>query len=283
MFDTLLKGKFFLKASKCLFAQRQLEYLGHIVSHQGVEPEPSKIRAMVEWPIPSTIKALRGFLGLTGFYRKFIQGYASIAAPLTALLRKDSFVWNIDAQSAFEKLKEAMTKAPVLALPDFLKPFTLETDASGTAMGAVLMQNHHPIAFFSKPFCPRLLCASTYVRELHAITTAVQKWRQYLLGHPFVILTDHKSLKELMSQVIQTPEQQVYLSKLLGYDYTIQYKVGKSNLVADALSRLPEHKEGQYLVLSMPNFTFLEQLRQSLHDSTVFKDLFDQVQQEPTS
>ena len=132
-----------------------------------------------------------------------------------------------------------MTQAPVLALPDFSLPFTLETDASGIAMGVVLMQRGHPLAYFSKLFCPRLQHASTYIRELHAITTAVRKWRQYLLGHPFIILTDHKSLRELMNQVIQTPEQQVYLSKLIGYDYSIQYKPGKKNLVADALSRLP--------------------------------------------
>ncbi|PNY04986.1 hypothetical protein L195_g001420, partial [Trifolium pratense] len=133
-----------------------------------------------------------------------------------------------------------MTQAPTLALPDFSKPFILETDASGLAMGAVLMQASHPIAFFSKPFCPRLRRSSTYIRELHAITTAVKKWRQYLLGHPFVIYTDHQSLKELITQAVQTPEQQVYLAKLMGYDYSIQYKSGKTNVVADALSRLPE-------------------------------------------
>jgi hypothetical protein len=185
VFTTLLKGGYFLKQSKCLLAQHQLEYLGHVVSASGVCPEPSKIQAMVDWPLPTNITALRGFLGLTGFYRKFIQGYASIAAPLNSLLRKDSFVWNPEATIAFNALKLAMTTAPTLALPNFTKPFVLETDASGVAMGAVLMQDSHPIAFFSKPFCPRLQKASTYVRELHAITTAVKKWRQYLLGHKF--------------------------------------------------------------------------------------------------
>lgn len=256
VFHTLLEGRFFLKGSKCLFAQRQLEYLGHIVSAKGVEPEPSKIKAMIDWPVPTCIKSLRGFLGLTGFYRKFIKGYATIASPLTTLLRKDCFKWGPEAQEAFKTLKRAMTAAPVLALPDFSLPFILEKDASGLAMGAVLMQRNHPIAFFSKPLCPR--------RELHDITTAVRKWRQYLLGHSFVILTDHKSLKDLMSQVVQTPEQQAYLSKLLGYDYSIQYKSGKTNLVADALSRIPGDEEAQCFVLSMPHFSFLDQLRQTL-------------------
>lgn len=123
--------------------------------------------------------------------------------------------------------------------------------------------------------------ASTYVRELHAITTAVSKWRQYLLGHPFVILTDHKILKELVSQVIQTPEQQVYLSKLLGYDYNIQYKSGKSNLVADALSRLPV--AATYYVLSILNFSFLEQLQHSLHNSSDFTALKTAILADPSS
>lgn len=114
---------------------------------------------MVDWPIPTTIQSL----GLTGFYHKFIKQYASIAAPLTTLLQKDNFHWNDDASAAFIRLKEAMTQAPVLALPDFTTPFTVETDASGLAMGAVLAQHGHPLAFFSKVFCPRLQRSSTYV------------------------------------------------------------------------------------------------------------------------
>lgn len=146
--------------------------------------------------------------------------------PLTDLLWRGNFNWTSQAQEAFSTLKRAMMEAPVLALPDFSLPFTLKTDASGVAIGAVLMQKGHHIPFFNKHFCPRLLRASTYIREMHAITSTVKKWRQYLLGHQFVILMDHKSLKELMSQSIQTPKQQVYLSKLLGYHYTIQYRAG---------------------------------------------------------
>jgi hypothetical protein len=282
VFTKLLQGQFYLKQTKCLFAQRQLEYLGHVVSTAGVHPEPSKIQAMLDWPPPSTIKALRGFLGLTGFYRKFIKGYASIALPLTAFLRKDAFKWPPEAQQAFDQLKLAMTQAPTLALSDFSIPFDIETDASGSAMGAVLMQNSHPIAFFSQPFCPTLQRSSTYVRELHAITSAVKKWRQYLLGHRFTIFTDHKSLKELLSQVIQTPEQHKYLSKLLGYDYSIQYKAGKNNVVADALSRT---KEGPctHLSFSIPHFIFLDHLHQYLLNSPSFTKLLSQIQTNPSS
>lgn len=119
-----------------------------------------------------------------------------------------------------------MTEAPILAFPNFVLPFFIETNASSHAMGVVLHQQGHPIAFFNKPFCPRLQQASTYVRELHAIVAAVRKWRHYLMGHKFTIYTNHRSLRELMSQVVQTPEQQFYLAKLLGFDYDIQYKAG---------------------------------------------------------
>ncbi|MCH98706.1 hypothetical protein A2U01_0019712, partial [Trifolium medium] len=269
-FQILTEGQFFLKQSKCLFAQRQIEYLGHVVSSQGVEPVTAKIIAIQQWPTPKNIKALRGFLGLAGFYRRFIQGYASIAAPLTQLLKKDQFGWSPAAQLAFDALKRALSQAPVLVLPNFDLPFTVETDASGVGMGAVLSQQNHPIAYFSKPFCPKLLRASTYVRELHAITAAVKKLRQYLLGHPFIILTDHRSLKELMTQVIQTPEQQVYLSRLIGYDYTIQYRSGLSNVVADALSRVPEPNTTDFLMLYVPSFSFLKSLKRELSQHPEF-------------
>lgn len=158
---TLQQADFRLKASKCIFGQRRIEYLGHFVSRRGVEPDSSKIQAMLHWPPPTTTKALCGFLGLTGFYCRFVKNYAQIAAPLTHLLKKDQFVWTPETQQAFEALKSTMTTTPVLALPDFNIPFTVETDASGSGMGAVLMQRGHPLAFFSKQFCPKLLRSST--------------------------------------------------------------------------------------------------------------------------
>lgn len=205
VFSILEAHHLHLKPSKCSFGQSQIGYLGHVVCNGTVAPDPSKIQGVLDWPAPKTVKGLRGFLGLAGFYRRFVQNYAHIAHPLTDLLKKNAFEWSVLARQAFVALKQALATAPVLSLPDFEQPFIVQTDASGLAMGAVLLQGDHPIAYFSKMFCPRLSKASTYIRELHAITCAVKCWRQYLLGHYFVIQTDHRSLKELLTQVIQTP------------------------------------------------------------------------------
>ena len=192
----LQEHQFYVKLSKCLFCQEAI-YLGHIVTAGGVQADSKKITTMVEWPLLQTVKQLRGFLGLTGYYRRFIRGYASIAAPLTDLLCKEAFHWSPAASDAFMTLKNAMVAAPVLHLPDFELEFVIETDASNIGIGAVLMQQGHPISYFSQKLGLRLRVASTYIKELHAIVAAVQKWRQYLLGRFFIIRADHKSIKEL--------------------------------------------------------------------------------------
>lgn len=134
------------KKSKCRFAYTEIDYLRHLISAHGVRADPGKIVSMLEWPIPKNLKALRGFLGLTGYYRKFIQGYGQIAAPLTQLLKKNSFSWTEETTQAFLKLKEAVTNPPVLPLPDFTKTFLIECDAYGVGVGAVLMQQGRPLA-----------------------------------------------------------------------------------------------------------------------------------------
>jgi hypothetical protein len=235
--DLLWQNQLLAKMSNCRFGCPEIEYLGHIVSAQGVCADPGKIQAMVDWPLPKTLKALRGFLGLTGYYRKFIKGYGSIAAPLTAMLRKNSFSWTEPTEAAFQALKEAITHAPVLALLDFTQPFLIECDASGSGIGAVLMQGSRSIAFFSKALKGKALHMSTYEKELFALVSAIQKWRPYLLGQSFVVKTDQQSLKILLQQKVGTPFQQKWISKLLGYDFVVEYKKGVENRVANALSR----------------------------------------------
>ncbi|XP_074300348.1 putative mitochondrial protein AtMg00860 [Silene latifolia] len=210
--------------SKCVFGVLEAEYLGHVISAKGVETDPAKIKAMVNWPQPGNVKELRGFLGLTGYYRKFIQGYGIISKPLTNLLKKNGYKWGTTATAVFLQLKEAMTIAPVLALPTFSVEFVVETDASDKGMGAVLTQNGHPIAYISKASSPRTQASSTYEKELLAVIFAIKKWRPYLSGRHFKIKTDHFSLKYLLEQKITTTFQIKCLPKLLGLDYEIIYR-----------------------------------------------------------
>lgn len=208
---------------KCHFAQLSMEYLGHLISKEGVSMDPNKIKSVVQWPTPKNVKGVRGFLGITGYYRKFIQHYGKIARPLTELTKKEGFNWNSKAQEAFETLKEMMVTAPVLALPDFTKEFFIECDASGQGIGAILMQQGRPIAYFSKALGERNLSKSAYEKELMVVALAIQHWRPYLSGRHFTVCTDQKSLKQLLHHKISTMDQQNWATKLLGYRFDILY------------------------------------------------------------
>ncbi|GJU42159.1 ty3-gypsy retrotransposon protein [Tanacetum coccineum] len=182
--------------------------LGHIISNRGVEVDPKKVLAVSEWPIPMS-----------------------------------QHQWGGPEDVAFSALKDRLTHAPILCLPNFEDTFVIEANASGVGIGAVLLQNGRPLGYFSRKLGPRMRVAATYQKELFAIVEAVYKWHQYLVGRRFTIRTDHRSIKELMQQVIQTPLQQKYVRKLMGFDFDIEYKMGASNLVADALSRVFEEND----------------------------------------
>lgn len=169
----------YAKMSKCKFAMEEVDYLGHVIFGCGVSRLTLKIVSMKEWPIPTSLKALRGFLGLTGYYRKFIRIYGTIAAPLTVLLKKNSFNWTAEASRASQQLKNAITAPPVLKLPDFSKSFTIECDASRVGLRVLLIQEGQPIAFYSKALKGNTLLLSSYEKELLALVSAVSKWRPY--------------------------------------------------------------------------------------------------------
>jgi len=198
IFETLVRHKLFAKQSKCKFANSEIEYLGHIISGQGVHANPSKVESMIKWPKPNTLKSLRGFLGLIGYYRRFIRVYGVIAGPLTKLLKNGAFKWDSEVDQAFEQIIEAISTPLVLALPDFNQIFIAECDASGIGLGVVLMQRGKPISYFSKSLKGRELSLSTYKKEFLALVTTVQKWRPYLLGQAFKVKIDQQSFKYLL-------------------------------------------------------------------------------------
>jgi len=166
VFQWLSKDQWKLKLSKCKFAQRSISYLGHIVSAQGVSTDPAKVHAVTSWPPPTSVKELHSFLGLAGYYRKFVRNFGIISRLLTNLLKKNTlFVWTSEHNRAFNTLKTALSTAPVLAIPDFSIPFAIETDACISGVGAVLTQQGHPLAFISKALGPRNMGLSVCLRE----------------------------------------------------------------------------------------------------------------------
>ncbi|XP_078429554.1 uncharacterized protein LOC144701690 [Wolffia australiana] len=174
VFELLSRNHLHINPKKCMFGCDRIDFLGHGISAEGVSTDPTKIEAIQQWSRPATVKELRGFLGLTGYYRQFVSKYEAIAQPLTALLKKNSFVWTDEAEDSFRKLKQALSETPVRRLPNFSKPFSIETDASETAVGAVLLKENHPIAYFSKAFNCRTRFKSAYEQELMAVVWAIQ-------------------------------------------------------------------------------------------------------------
>ncbi|MCQ7691340.1 Ty3/Gypsy family RNase HI domain-containing protein [Salmonella enterica] len=243
--------------------------------------DPFKIEAMQNWPTPRNIKLLHGFLGLTGYYRKFVKNYGKISAPLTSLLEKDVFQWSDRASATFDKLKAAMTTTPVLALPDFNIPFIIEADTSGVRIGAILMQDGQPLTYTSKALSPSHQNMSTYDKEMLAIVHAATRWRPYLIGRRFQIKTDHKSLKYFLEQKISSLEQQKWVTKLLRFDYEITYKKGKENVLADALLRLPE--QAKVSAISLPTTGLLEDIREEWKKDPEISNIIKKLEEDPSA
>jgi hypothetical protein len=235
--DVLQSHRLHVKQSKCSFATETVSYLGHVISADGVAMDRTKVDAMYSWSVPASTRALRGFLGLTGYYRRFIKDFGAVAAPLTQLLKKNAFLWSDAATTAFEAMKKALTEAPVLHLPDFSQEFVVDCDASGSGFGAILHQRGGPIAYFSRQFAPRHLNLAAYERKLIGLVQAVRHWRLYLWGRAFLVRTYHYALKFMLDQRLSTIPQHSWVDKLFGYDFRVEYRAGRLNVVADALSR----------------------------------------------
>lgn len=242
-----------INVTKSKFAMREIKYLGYIVGNGCLKTDPEKIRAISEFPQPATIRQLRRFLGLTGWYQRFISNYSAVSAPLSDIKGKpEKFKWSAKAQEAFEALKHCLTSAPVLTHPDFSKPFLVQCDASLTGVGSVLCQvgedgQEHPIAFMSKKLNAAQRNYSVTELECYAAVLSVKKFRPYIEGMKFTIVTDHASLKWLMSQKDLGGRLARWSLKLQAFDFSIEHRKGSAHVVPDTLSRVYMEE------LSVPN------------------------------
>ncbi len=244
-----------LRLDKCKLLQPEVKFLGHVVDSTGVRPDPDKISAVLDWPVPTTIKQVRAFLGLAGYYRRFVRGFAGVARPLNQLLtgipasRKSEAQkvnWSPECQTSFAELKTALTQAPVLAYADYSLPFIVYTDASNQGLGAVLAQvqegRERVIAYASCSLHPTEQNDANYSSfklELLALKWAVtEKFKDYLTGIKFTVYTDNKPLAHLQTACLGAVEQR-WVAQLSSFDFDIKYCSGKSNVNADVLSRCP--------------------------------------------
>lgn len=238
----LLRGhKLYGKLSKCDFCKNSVDYLGHVISAGGFSMEDSKVAAIRDWPTPRNKRDVQSFLGMVNFYRRFIAKCAAIARPLTELTGNVPFQWNDKCDIAFQRLRLAVSSAPVLRCFDPDLPIFVTTDASGLAVGAVLEQEEEgqrrPVAYFSRNMQPAEQNYHPQEQELLAIVEALRHWRAYLHGRRFTVLTDHESLKYLQTQAHLSPRQVRWMEHLIEFDFSIKYIQGRTNVVADGLSR----------------------------------------------
>ncbi|XP_057416627.1 uncharacterized protein LOC130711144 [Lotus japonicus] len=236
--QTLREKQLFAKFSKCEFWLDTVAFLGHVVSKDGISVDPSKVEAVQNWPRPTTVKEIRSFLGLAGYYRRFVKDFSKLASPLTRLTQKKvEFQWSNACEKSFQKLKECLTSAPVLALPSGGGGYAVYCDASRVGFGCVLMQHGKVIAYASRQLKGHEQNYPTHDLEMAAVVFALKIWRHYLYGETCEIFTDHKSLKYIFQQRDLNLRQRRWMELLKDYDCTILYHPGKANVVADALSR----------------------------------------------
>ena len=254
IFGRLRKHDLRLKLKKCNFLEFETNYLGFIIGREGIQPDPKKVEAIRSLPVPTCVREVRSFIGMSSYYRRFIPNFSEIAEPIIALTKKHAhYKWSEKHDKAFQYLKDSLSVVPLLAYPDPNKPYTLYTDASGTCIGACLTQsceeiddtlpnvnNEKPIYYLSHKLSRTQCKWSTVEKEAYAIHFALQKLDHYLHGAQFVIKTDHKPLKYLLESPMQNKKIQLWALSMAGYNCTIEYIAGTTNTCADLLSRKPD-------------------------------------------
>jgi hypothetical protein len=246
----LREQRLYAKLEKCDLVRKEVEFLGHLVGEKGLTQETGKVQSIKDWKTPTRKSEVRAFLGLAGYYRKFMKGFSEVAGPLTDLTRDEvEFRWGPREEESFVALKKGLESAPTLALPDMEKPFMIHTDASGYALGAVLQQDQgrglQPIAFMSQKFTDRQKEWTVHEQEMLAIVEACDHWRHLIRAKPVTVRSDHHSLQNFFTQRTLSKRQVRWMEGLADFDLTIQYIKGKQNVVADALSRQAEMKPGK--------------------------------------
>ncbi|KAI5652974.1 hypothetical protein M9H77_30161 [Catharanthus roseus] len=269
VFQVLKDNELYVKKEKCSFAQEEVLFLGHKIKGGKLMMEDTKVQAIQRWEPPTKVHELRSFLGLVNYYRRFIKGYSARAAPLTDLLKKNRpWAWSEDCQRAFEDLKKAICKDPILSLPDYSKSFEVHTDASDFAIGGVLMQDGHPIAYESRKLNETERRYTVQEKEMTAIIHCLRVWRHYLLGSRFVIMTDNIATSYFQTQKKLSPKQARWQDFLAEFDYSLEYKPGKANVVADALSRKVELAS-----ISRVDSPLLKRIKEGLQQDSLAKNL----------
>jgi hypothetical protein len=228
----------YAKSSKCDFWLKEIKLLGHTISQAGIAVDPDKVQEVMNWKPLTTVRQIQSFLGLAGYYRRFLPDFSWIPKPITELLKKEAkFVWGQKWEDAFHTLRQHLTTAPVLAQPESSKPFDVYCDTSGTGLGCVLMQDNQVIAYASRALRPHEQNYPSHDLELAVVVHALKMWRHYLMGTHYNIFIDHKSLKYIFTQADLNMRQRRWLELIKDYDLEVHYHPGKANVVADALSQ----------------------------------------------
>jgi hypothetical protein len=268
--SVLRSEQLYANLKKCSFCMEKIVFLGYVVTAQGIEMDEEKVKAIRDWPTPKSVSGVRSFHGLASFYRRFVNDFSTIVAPLTEIVKKSvGFKWNDEQDEAFNLLKDKLCSVPVLALPDFTRAFEVECDALGIGIGVVLMQDRGAIAYFSEKLNGAALNYPTYDNKLYALVRTLETWQHYLWPKEFVIHSDHESLKHLKGQGKLSRRHAKWVKFIEIFPYVIKYKQGEENIVADALSR-------RYVLLSTLDARFLgfEHIKELYKDDSDFANVY---------